>query len=385
MLAWQRDDPKQCIQLLQGALRAAPESADFHQRLALAHQACNEFPEALAELDRAIELAPVSREPYLHKGTILEKLGKNETAIAAYWQAWRRFPFRRQPAADGSTPLKPDSLAAHAAETIRDTQMQLIEHALQPVRERHGIGALRRVQLAAETYVGDHQPRYMDRMQRPAFIYLPELAPHAFFERDGFPWVPQLEAATDAIRSELSSVLGSEDNLIPYVQAQKGVDPYQWRELDGSKRWSAFHFFKGGVRNERNCGLCPATVEAIQRLPLPRADEHAPEALFSILKPGTHIPPHHGLGNYKLVVHLPIIIPQDCSIRVGEETRCWKQGECLIFDDSFEHEAWNRSQSLRVVLIVEVWNPLVSAAEREGLIALVNAITSFNRKYHQAS
>ena len=100
-------------------------------------------------------------------------------------------------------------------------------------------------------------------------------------------------------------------------------------------------------------------------------------ALFSRLKPGTHIKPHNGLLNTRLICHLPIIVPPDCALRVGSETRAWREGEMLIFDDSIEHEAWNRSQDDRIVLLFEIWRPEISAAEREALTRIFEVIGTY--------
>ena len=99
-------------------------------------------------------------------------------------------------------------------------------------------------------------------------------------------------------------------------------------------------------------------------MPLVKCHGTSPEAFFSLLKPGAHIRPHFGVANTKVAVHLPLVIPEgDCAIRVGEETRQWTEGRCLIFDDSFEHEAWNRSDQLRIVFIFDVWNPDLTPEE----------------------
>jgi aspartate beta-hydroxylase len=312
---------------------------------------------------------------------LLERVGKTDEAVIAYWQAWRQFPNPEQLVNDSIAPPNLWQLVAHAGEAIRDKQMELIEAQLKPIRERYAAQALSRVERAAEIYVGRLQPDYQHALQRPSYLYLPDIPPSAFFERSDFPWLTRLEAATDAIRAELQSILASEQGLAPYVQVDEGMDPMQWRELDRSPQWSSFHLMRGGVRNEENCARCPAALEALQSIPLAYIGEHAPEVFFSILKPGTHIPAHSGLGNYKLVTHLPLIIPGDCSIRVGNETRGWTEGQCLIFDDSFQHEAWNLSGSVRAVLILDIWNPRVTQAERDGMTALVEAIWTFNRKY----
>ena len=103
----------------------------------------------------------------------------------------------------------------------------------------------------------------------------------------------------------------------------------------------------------------------------------SPMALFSLLKPGTHIQPHHGLINTRLICHIPLIAPADCALRVGAETRAWREGEALIFDDSIEHEAWNRSNRTRVILLFEIWRPELSIEERASLTALYEAIGAY--------
>jgi aspartyl/asparaginyl beta-hydroxylase (cupin superfamily) len=99
-------------------------------------------------------------------------------------------------------------------------------------------------------------------------------------------------------------------------------------------------------------------------------------ALFSLLRPGTHIAPHHGLLNTRLICHIPLITPPGCRLRVGNEVREWEQGRALIFDDSIEHEAWNDSAETRVVLLFEIWRPEIEEDERRALTAMFEAITA---------
>jgi aspartate beta-hydroxylase len=122
-------------------------------------------------------------------------------------------------------------------------------------------------------------------------------------------------------------------------------------------------------------------VAALEASPLNRVADHSPEALYSVLTPGAHIPPHTGVINVRLVVHLPLIVPADCGIRVGSETRSWEEGRCIVFDDTYEHEAWNKSGQTRVVLIFDVWNPNLTVAEREAMQAAVEALGRFNRSH----
>ena len=125
--------------------------------------------------------------------------------------------------------------------------------------------------------------------------------------------------------------------------------------------------------------LCPRTAALLDALPLCRIREHAPEVMFSVLTPGTHILPHRGVTNTRVVCHLPLIVPEDCALVVGGETHAWREGEAVAFDDTYEHEAWNRGSSTRVVLIIDVWNPHLTAAERDAVATLAGSMGEFNK------
>jgi len=115
-------------------------------------------------------------------------------------------------------------------------------------------------------------------------------------------------------------------------------------------------------------------MAALQALPLPRIPGRSPNILFSQLRPGAHIPPHHGFVNTRLIVHLPLVAPPGCVFRVGNETRTWAYGKAWAFDDTIEHEAWNTSDQTRVVLLFEVWRPELTAQERALVGSLFEAI-----------
>jgi aspartyl/asparaginyl beta-hydroxylase (cupin superfamily) len=92
---------------------------------------------------------------------------------------------------------------------------------------------------------------------------------------------------------------------------------------------------------------------------------------------GARIPPHHGFVNTRLICHLPLVVPEGCELRVGGEMRAWREGEALIFDDTIEHEAWNRSAETRVVLLFDIWRPELSEEERGLVTAMFNAVDSY--------
>ena len=103
-----------------------------------------------------------------------------------------------------------------------------------------------------------------------------------------------------------------------------------------------------------------------------------PSILFSLLRPGAHIRPHHGFTNARYICHLPLIVPDDCAMRVGSDTRSWTEGQACVFDDSIEHEAWNRNaDKLRVVMIFDVWRPELSEAERGMVSTMLQAVDAY--------
>ena len=216
-------------------------------------------------------------------------------------------------------------------------------------------------------------------LQQPSSFFYPGLPHTAFFERAAFDWVPALEAAAPAMRAELDALLAGGIGMAPYIQAPKDR-PHRGYPLLDDPRWSAFQLVQEGVRVDRNADRCPATMAALDAAPIPRIAGRSPNILFSVLRPHVHIPPHHGPLNTRLVVHIPLIVPDGCRLRVGAETRAVAAGKALIFDDSIEHEAWNDSDETRVVLLFEIWRPELDAGERAALTTLYEAITAYERE-----
>jgi aspartyl/asparaginyl beta-hydroxylase (cupin superfamily) len=192
-----------------------------------------------------------------------------------------------------------------------------------------------------------------------------------------FPWLVELEQATDHISSELQAVLASKRaELVPYVSYEDHVPMDQWRSLNNNVDWTAIHLLRNGSEVDGNSRDCPKTMQLLRQLPQPRIASASPNAMFSLLAPRTSIPAHVGINNARLVCHLPLIVPDGCWFRVGAETRHWEKGKAFVFDDTIEHEAANPSDDLRVVLIFDVWHPDLTNLEREGVAELIGAETS---------
>jgi beta-hydroxylase len=182
-----------------------------------------------------------------------------------------------------------------------------------------------------------------------------------------FPWIEELEAKSEVIRKELE-VLLQDANLLPELRK---ISPDHDRIADSDK-WRAFFLYGYGHRVELGCRLCPETARALEGIP------DLESAFFSILLPGMHIRKHRGPTKSLLVGHLGVKVPKErekCVIRVDDEIRSWEEGKILFLDDTHEHEVWNDTEEIRVVLLLHVRRPLRFPGSLVGSF-IFNAIRS---------
>jgi aspartate beta-hydroxylase len=212
----------------------------------------------------------------------------------------------------------------------------------------------------------------------PTFLLFPWLRNYEFFARESLPWLPALEAAGAAIREELLGVLSADQQGIkPYIDFNESLPLNQWRELNHSRRWGAYFLWNQGRTDEAHLARCPRTAATLAALPQVDIPGRGPTAFFSILDAHTHIPPHTGITNTRLTVHLPLIVPPGCRFRVGAETREWREGTAWVFDDTIEHEAWNDSDAPRAILIFDVWNPELTPPERDLVRETITVLAEY--------
>jgi aspartyl/asparaginyl beta-hydroxylase (cupin superfamily) len=214
--------------------------------------------------------------------------------------------------------------------------------------------------------------------QQPRGFFFPELPTIEYAERAAFPWLGAVEAATGDIRAELMRVLEEDSAFEPYIQAESDRPFFDDHGMLGNPNWSAFYLWKGGEPVAENAARCPAAMKALEQAPLCRIPGRTPSILFSLLRPGAHILPHHGFTNARYICHLPLIVPEGCAMRVGATTRPWTEGKACVFDDSIEHEAWNRNPDrLRVVMIFDIWRPELTGVERDLVASILQAVDTF--------
>lgn len=371
--------PQSAIDYLQRAARSGLDDPQIHLSLGSAYLAARQFDAARAALARCLELAPNAYVARLQYANALEQSGDAGAALPHYFGAIVQAQRQGRWLSDASTAPILRAQVKHAMRLTFGRRKQLFEALLAPHVQRHGEAAMARVAKALEIYLGELPPNYPDTRQRPKFLYFPDLPPVTYFDRTLFPWYEILEGSWTAIREELNAVMQEADELAPFLgdHTPEAMKEY----LGGVEKpvWDAYFFYRHGKRFDAHHARCPRTSTALDALPtLVRIREHAPEACYSVLTPGTHILKHRGVTNTRLVTHLPLIIPERCAISVGGEEKVWREGEAFSFDDTFEHEAWNRSDRTRVVMLLDVWNPYMTATECEAITGLIEGIGDFN-------
>lgn len=340
--------------LLERAARAEPEQPAILFNLAAACRGAGDLHGALSALQGALNLDPYFVQAIFQKAVLLEELGHPEEAALTY----RDFIDTAPPEVTSDARFEVPLLRARDA--VARSNARLEERIAKANRGSEPLP--RRAHEAIDILLGKHM-RYV---AEPTFFTVPQLPAIPFFDRELTPWIAELEAATPQFVSEALSVMVQRDRHLfaPYVANPPGVASNQWHELNHSLDWGAFFFWKHGEADQDNARVCPNTAALLASMPLLRLSGRGPNAFFSMLAPATRIPPHTGVANLRSTVHLPLIVPPGCGFRVGAETREWRVGEAWVFDDTIEHEAWNESDLSRLILIFDVWNPLLSAAER---------------------
>jgi aspartyl/asparaginyl beta-hydroxylase (cupin superfamily) len=351
--------------LLERAAALSPDDVGLWIRIAAIRRGTGDAAAALDAVHKALAISPREFTALLMRASLLHALGQ-----PAAGEAWGH-ALAQKP--EGDIPAQLQPVVAEAEQRYR---------AWQSERESELEARMASVEKGATAEERKRIARFRSNSLRitrayhsePTNFQFPELAEREFHPRRLFPWIDELEAATEVIAAELRQVMAAErTELVPYVQFEEHVPMDQWRPLNRNPDWTAIHLLRHGGEVPANARHCPRTMALLEKFPQPDIAGASPNAMFSLLAPRTEIPPHVGISNSRLVCHLPLIVPDGCWFRVGAETRRWKVGEAFVFDDTIEHAAANPSDELRVVFIFDVWHPDLSAVEREAVAALISA------------
>jgi aspartate beta-hydroxylase len=369
--AFKRGQLGEALHILQAAHAAAPQDPVVLLSISVVLREQGDAAGELKAIDAALAADPYFLAGLLAKGSHYERIGRPNLAVAAFGNALKAAP---------PEPHWPPSLRPQLEHARRWTERHA--HELTAfLADRMGTALQAMSAREAERWreagaiLGGRSRPYLSVANE---LQVPRLPAVPFFDRGDFDWVDALEARTAAITAELSVALAHEQvEFAPYVAYDAGTPVNQWQELNHSRRWSSYFLWRNGEPQAGHLARCPQTAQALADVDMADIGGLCPNAMFSALAPHTRIPPHHGETNARVIVHLPLVVPERCVYRVGFEQRQWRVGEVLVFDDTIEHEARNDSDELRVVLIFDVWNPLLSRGERD----LVRTLAAAKREF----
>lgn len=365
------DQPATARDLAHRAVDLGLDDATVWGVIALASRNMADYDAAQQAADRAIAHQPNNSRAFIVKGDSFYSQNNSRAAAAYYRHALALSP----PHPDMVQELRVELLRAQTrVQELQDAFGAHMTGEVQSLLDREDCTP--RMQGAVDLLLGKRKLYYPE----PRHIMFPGLPLHDFYPRDLFPWLADLEARTPEIQAELTALMAEGRSFDPYLTEQTERPIFDAHGMTNNDDWGALYLWRNGASVPENQALCPVTTEIMNSLPLVFSGQRCPNILFSRLKAGATIPPHHGMINTRLIGHLPLVIPSDCGFRVGSETRSWVEGEAFLFDDTLEHEAWNRSDEDRIVLIFEVWKPELTTAEQALVSCMLTAVDSYGNE-----
>ena len=353
----------EAISLFERVVAAGTADPTVWLKLAALHRRHGAPQLALEAVNAAIDAQPADPLSLLLKGALHQQLGERGRAAEVYRAAL--FHAANLPPPSPVVAQQLDQARAVVAQQRSDVIAAMT--SLDGTDPDHRGRALR---LLENTL--DRRPVFH---QEPTHYRYPGLADIEFFDAHFTAFKQRLRTLYPAIRAEFEALAQNHAaRMRPYVEFAPGQPVGQWQALNNSAQWSALHLVRYGEVDPVNAVACPQTMAAFAAAGQPDIPGLAPNIMFSLLAPHTSIPAHHGVANFRAVLHLPLIVPPGCQFRVGADTRTWIEGEPWVFDDTIEHEAWNRSSALRVVLIADLWRPELDPTDQQIVRDFIDAL-----------
>lgn len=373
------------------------EMAERHLAAAVQHRPANDQARvALAELqilkgdaaeaEAALAACTEAENPAvlaarLRLGHLRDRQGDDLGALRAYFDSVTPAQLQGLWVDPDSTPRALLDDVVHAIGRLRKGRVELLKHSFDAARAEFGASELARVDKALAGYLREIDTTPPSPHQRPRFLYIPDLPPGPYHDPRAVPWLDTLGAAFADVRDEALGALREDSHFPDYFNFKPGMklEDYLGGE-SAAPAWEALFFYRRGHRFDDNHLRCPRTSAVLESVELCRIEDDAPEICFSVIAPRTELKAHHGVTNMRLVLHLPLLVPEGCALSVaGGGEHWWREGEFMLFDDTYLHSAFNRSDTPRVILLMDLWNPFLSTAEKAALVQLVPTIGRLGR------
>lgn len=330
---------------------------------------------ARAALEAVLQRLPRFLEAWLMLGEVCDVLGDTQAALRARTHLFAEANAQGRWTSPQTTEPQWHNAVRRNIEAYRRDKREHLFAAFAEVRERHGSDSLRRFDRALTGYLREWDATPPDPRQRPKFFWFPDLPPGPYHDPMLQPWAATLRDAWQEIRDEAADLLREDRDFESFLGLKPGQKaPGQIGGAAENAAWDAFFFYNHGKRFDANHERCPRTSALLESIELCRIANEAPEICFSLIRPQSTILPHYGVTNVRLVFHLPLIVPPDCALSAGGVEHHWREGEPMLFDDTYQHEAWNRSNQPRLILLMDCWNPYLTEAEKEASRHVIEAV-----------
>ena len=374
--ALRHGDPGAAVAHCEQAVNANQDDVELHKSLAVALCELMKSERAEIDLDAIVSIQPHAYCSDLYRAHLQERRGNQRSALISYLRAIRTAQLRGFWLDQDTTQPWLLDLVVHAMEVAHAGRLQLFHEWLVPMQELYGRDEMKRVAECLAMYLGQIPTIYADPRQKPGFLYFPGLPVAPVFDRKNLVFAEWYEAQANAIREEMLAIVSESTQIQPFhyqlTEAQRS-------SLTQGGSWDAYFFYRDGERFSAHHDACPATSAVLAKLPLDHVRKHGPEVCFSLMRPSAHILPHRGVTNTRAVLHLGLAIPEHCALNLVEVGAVkWREGGCFAFDDTYEHEAWNHSDTTRVILLGDIWNPYLTEAECAATAGLIGLIGDFN-------
>lgn len=384
-LASARGQSRLAASWLARAHATAPTNLAIALRLVMLHWEIEDWHESQAVLERSLKdhdrSDPDTPFGWLLLGELRLLQGAAVGAARAWHQALTLAAHHKQwlPGQQLSPAVR--ALVDRARAAARAARLEHLQASYVQISAKFGASAIRRIDEAVHNLTSESPVGPADTRQRPRFLYVPGVPSEPYLDPYLVAWAPRLRDAFLSIQQEALEIFESGEQLPRFLDLSPQARMGQYLGGSASKpAWDAFFFFRRGKRYDENHLRCPKTSALLESLDLFRMTSQAPEICYSFLAPRTEILPHYGVSNIRSVMHLPLKVPSNCALNlIGVGERHWKNGELILFDDTYLHEAWNRSDEMRIVLLIDCWNPNLTMVERSALTALVEAIGEFDQ------
>ena len=338
------------------------------------------FRSAATDYRRALMLEKNNPTPYLYLGFVLNKMGERRAAAGVYSLACDLSPkvlnAWRNPEISKDIQLR----SFDANNLVRTSFTQLHKSTLAKYQRLHPAADIQRIYDAVWCATHDSEFQFKNAQQQPHLFYVPDLEASPIFNSSHYHWCQALEAAFEEIREEYYQLATNPGNVgEPYIGANASALGESWKSLIGSKNWTSHHIYKNDQADRLLIQQLPTTCALLEQAPLLKTHGQPREVLFSVLMGKQHIPPHYGLANTDMTVHLPLVTSSKAGMIVAGEKYLWQEGKAFLFDDSFLHESWNDDSEPRVNLLFGAWHPGLSADEQNAVAASFESREAWNK------